>query len=148
MTGARARRIVVIRNPAAGVASKLTPGGSSADALRALLERHGIAAEVIEPEDEAAAREAVRKAVADRVDIVVAAGGDGTVHVVAEELIGSDCALGILPMGRVMNISRALGIGRDPEHAAEILAAGHVRSVDVGEAVASDGRTVTAARPV
>jgi diacylglycerol kinase (ATP) len=143
VSGARARRILVIRNPSAGVAAKLTPGGGSADALRALLERHGIAAEVIEPEDEDAARSAVRKAVAEHVDVVVAAGGDGTVHVVAEELIGSDAALGILPMGRVMNIARALGIGRDPEHAAEILAAGHVRSVDVGEAMASNGRTVS-----
>ncbi len=97
---------------------------------------------MIEPEDEDSARAAVRKAVADRVDVVVAAGGDGTVHMVADELLGSDSALGILPMGRVMNIARALGIGRDPELAARILAAGHVRAVDVGEAVASDGRTV------
>ena len=118
MTSAHPRRILVIRNPSAGVAAALTPGGGSIDALRALLERHAIAAEVIEPEDEDSARAAVRKAVADRVDVVVAAGGDGTVHMVADELLGSDSALGILPMGRVMNIARALGIGRDPELAA------------------------------
>jgi diacylglycerol kinase (ATP) len=142
MTGARPRRILVIRNRSAGIAAALTPGGSSADALRELLERHAISADVIEPDDEDAARAAVRKAVTDGVDVIVAAGGDGTVHMVADELLGSDSALGILPMGRVMNIARALGIGRDPERGAEILAAGHLRAVDVGEAVASDGRTV------
>ena len=142
MTSTGQRRILVLRNPDAGIAAALTPGGGSAEALRALLERHAIVADVIEPADEDAARAAVRQAVASGVDVVVAAGGDGTVHMVADELAGSDCTLGILPMGRVMNIARALGIGRDPERAAEILAAGHVRDVDVGEAVASDGRTV------
>jgi diacylglycerol kinase (ATP) len=140
--GTRAATIRVIRNPAAGIASALSPAGRSADALRALLERHGIAADVVEPADEESTREAVRQAVADGVDVVVAAGGDGTVHLVVDGLLGTDRALGILPLGRVMNIARSLGIGRDPEAAADILAAGHVRSIDIGEAVTSDGRTV------
>jgi diacylglycerol kinase (ATP) len=73
---------------------------------------------------------------------VVAAGGDGTVHLVADELIGTERALGILPMGRVMNIARALGIERDLDAAAGVLAAGHVRQIDVGEATTTDGRTI------
>jgi diacylglycerol kinase (ATP) len=141
--GTRSRSIAVIRNPAAGIASALSPGGGTADSLRSLLERHGIAADILEPPDEESAPAAVRKAVADGADVVVAAGGDGTVHVVVDALLGTGRALGILPLGRVMNVARALGIGRDPEEAAAILAAGHVRLVDVGEAVTNDGRTVT-----
>jgi diacylglycerol kinase (ATP) len=137
----RARRYVVIRNPAAGIASQLLTAGGRVDDLRELLERHGVDAEVAEPADENAARDRVRKAVGDGVDLV-AAGGDGTVHLVAHELLGTERALGILPMGRVMNIARALGIERDVDAAADVLAAGHVRAIDVGEAATADGRKV------
>jgi diacylglycerol kinase (ATP) len=135
------RRYRVIRNPFAGIASRLS-GSNEADDLRALLERHGSDAEVLEPGDEEGARAVALHAVADGVD-VVAAGGDGTIHVVAEALIGTDRALGILPMGRVMNVARSLGIERDLEAAAEVLATGEVRPIDVGEAVATDGRVLT-----
>ena len=135
------RRYLVIRNPAAGIASQLLTAGGRVGDLQELLERHGIDGEVAEPPDEDAARAVVRKGVADGVDIV-AAGGDGTVHMVAEELIGTDRALGILPMGRVMNIARALGIERDLDAAADVLAAGHIRAVDVGEATTDGGRTI------
>ena len=99
-------------------------------------------AEVEEPSDAVEARAIVRHAVAEGVDIVVAAGGDGTVHLVAEGLLGTGTALGILPLGRVMNIARALGIGRDIDQAAEVLASGVIREVDTGEAIAADGRVV------
>jgi diacylglycerol kinase (ATP) len=134
--------IRVIRNPRAGIASALSSGGGTAEAIAALLERRGVVAEVVEPDDEAAARAAVRQAVSDGIDVVVAAGGDGTAHLVAEGLIGTDVALGILPLGRVMNVARALGISRDLEAAADILAAGQIRAIDVGEASTADGRTV------
>jgi diacylglycerol kinase (ATP) len=132
----------VIRNPRAGIASALSPGGGSAEAISAVLERRDVVAEVVEPDNEAAARAAVRQAVADGIDVVVAAGGDGTVHLVAEALIGTDVALGILPLGRVMNVARSLDIGREMEAAADILAAGRIRAIDVGEATTAGGRTV------
>lgn len=140
-SAARASRYLVIRNPAAGIGSQLLTSAGRVDDLQELLERHGVDAEVAEPSDEEAARALVRKSAADGID-VVAAGGDGTVHMIAEELIGTDRALGILPMGRVMNIARALGIERDLDTAADVLAGGHVRAMDVGEATTADGRTV------
>ncbi len=133
-TVSHGRRTLVIWNPSAGLPTALRPGGSVAD-LSEVLERHGVTAEVHEPADEAAARAIVRQAVSDRVDVVVAAGGDGTVHLVAEDLLGTETALGILPLGRVMNIARALGIERDIDVAADVLRDGEVRAIDTGEAV-------------
>jgi diacylglycerol kinase (ATP) len=69
----------------------------------------------------------------DGVDVVVAAGGDGTIGLVAEELLDSDTALGILPLGSVMNVPRMLGLPRELEPAAEVLATGTPTRVDVGE---------------
>ncbi len=140
-TPTEAPRILVIWNPSAGLPTALQAGGS-ADELHEVLERHGVVAEVEEPSDAVEARAIVRHAVAEGVDIVVAAGGDGTVHLVAEGLLGTGTALGILPLGRVMNIARALGIGRDIDQAAEVLASGVIREVDTGEAIAADGRVV------
>ena len=65
--------------------------------------------------------------------MVVAAGGDGTIGLIGRQLIGTHTALGILPLGSVMNIPRMLGLPRDLEEAAQILADGHVRSIDVGQ---------------
>ena len=138
---AATRRILVIWNPSAGLPTALQAGGS-VDELREVLERHGVVADVEEPSDEVEARAIVRHAVAEAFDIVVAAGGDGTVHLVAEGLLGTGTALGILPLGRVMNIARALGIERDIDQAAEVLASGVIREVDTGEAIAADGRVV------
>jgi len=135
------RRMVVVWNPSAGLPTAMRQGGS-VDDLSAILERHGVKAEIHKPANEDEARAIVRQSVSDGVDIVVAAGGDGTVHLVAEDLLDTDTALGILPLGRVMNIARALGIERDIDVAAEILRDGEIRAIDTGEAHASDGRTV------
>jgi YegS/Rv2252/BmrU family lipid kinase len=100
-------------------------------------------ADIETPDDEDAARRAVRAAIDDGVEVVVAAGGDGTVHLVVEGLLGTNATLGILPLGRVMNVARALGIPRDLDAAADILALGATRAVDVGEAWTADGRIRT-----
>ena len=80
-----------------------------------------------------------RQAVAAGVDLVVAAGGDGTVHEVATALIrppgadrGGETRLGILPLGSMMNLARALGIPRDLDAAAAMIARGPVVHMDVG----------------
>jgi diacylglycerol kinase (ATP) len=141
-TRAGHRRIRVILNRSAGLPGGLHGTTAPIDRVRALLDRHGIEAEIAAPIDEAAASAAIRQAIGEGVDVVVAAGGDGTVHLVADALIDTPAALGILPMGRVMNVARSLGIGRDIESAAVVLATGHVRAMDVGLATTADGRTV------
>jgi diacylglycerol kinase (ATP) len=106
------------------------------------MERHGLGDDLVEPEDVEKTRAAVAAAVADGVDVVVAAGGDGTAGLVAECLLGAESSLGILPCGSVMNIARALSIPRDLEAAAAVLAEGHLARIDVGEATRADGEAV------
>ena len=124
----------VIRNPHAGTKKGIVPNAISRDELVVLLERHGLGGDVVETLDKEAARREARRAVHDGIDVVVAAGGDGTIGTVASALLGTDVALGVLPMGTVMNIPRMLGIPRDLEAAAEALGTGERRLIDVGEA--------------
>jgi diacylglycerol kinase (ATP) len=124
----------VILNPNAGQKPGFFGNEAAENEIRDLLNRHHLVAEIITTDSEDDARDRVRDSVKCGHRVVIAAGGDGTIGLVARELIGSATALGILPLGSVMNICRMLGIPRDLDAAAAIIAAGHVRDIDVGRA--------------
>ncbi|CAN5184066.1 diacylglycerol kinase family lipid kinase [soil metagenome] len=65
--------------------------------------------------------------------LVIAAGGDGTVHEVAAACAGTGRTMGVLPMGSGNDYVKALGMGTRMRRALEVLRAGKVRTVDVGE---------------
>jgi len=74
---------------------------------------------VVVPVDAAASRRAVAEAVASGSRRIVAVGGDGTVHLVANALLaaGSDAAMGIMPAGTGSDLARTLRIPRSPADA-------------------------------
>jgi len=127
------RRMRVLWNPTSGRKGGLPTNRASRGMLLELMSRHGLGDELIEPGSELDAIDATADAVHRGYDVVVAAGGDGTIGLVGRQLIGTRTALGILPLGSVMNIPRMLGLPRDPDEAARILADGHVRPIDVGQ---------------
>jgi len=126
------RRILVIWNPAAGEKAGLPTNTASIEDIRRVMAAHGLGDELFESPSAEAAAARVDAAVSDGYDVVVAAGGDGTVRSVAERLLERETALGILPLGSAMNLARSLGIPRDLDEAAAVLAGGHVRKIDVG----------------
>jgi len=65
--------------------------------------------------------------------LIVAVGGDGTVHEIAAACVGTRRVMGILPAGSGNDYIKALGIGTTLERALEIIARGKVRVVDAGE---------------
>jgi diacylglycerol kinase (ATP) len=73
----------------------------------------------------------VQDALEKDYDLIVAAGGDGTVSGVADGMAGSDLALGILPAGTVNSLAAALDIPEDYEKAVDLILSDHsVRAVD------------------
>jgi YegS/Rv2252/BmrU family lipid kinase len=66
-------------------------------------------------------------------ELVIAAGGDGTVGAIAGELAGSQAALGILPLGTLNHFARDLGIPFAIGEAAKVIATGGMRRVDIAE---------------
>lgn len=80
-----------------------------------------------------------REATAQDYEVVIAAGGDGTVGQIVNGLAGSDTALGVLPIGTANMWAKEIGIPlSSPLHphalqeAAKILVEGQCRRVDVG----------------
>jgi YegS/Rv2252/BmrU family lipid kinase len=70
----------------------------------------------------------------DAVEVPVVMGGDGLVGAVGGAMAGAETPLGIVPGGRGNDLARVLGIPDDPVSAVEVLATGHARRIDVGEA--------------
>ena len=91
---------------------------------------HEIDVHVVEPEEIEAALD---KAVAAAPDILVAGGGDGTIRCAASRLLGSEIALGVLPLGTVNRLAHDLNIPIEPRAALRALASGGYREIDVAE---------------
>ena len=76
--------------------------------------------------------EGVDEALENGAEVVVAAGGDGTVATVAKRLAGTAVPMAIIPMGTANNVARSLGLGADPHAAMAGLANTMTRYVDMG----------------
>ena len=67
-------------------------------------------------------------------EVPVVMSGDGLVGQVGGALAGTGTPMGILPGGRGNDLARVLNIPSEPASAAAVLADGHERQIDVGEA--------------
>ena len=82
--------------------------------------------------------EHAERTVAGGADLMIVGGGDGSISAAAGVLGGTTTALGILPLGTLNHFARDLGIPFDLVKAAQIIAAGQRRKVDLAEV---NGRT-------
>jgi diacylglycerol kinase (ATP) len=123
-------RALLIVNPAAGGGTARADIDAILDVLRPAFATIDLVETGIE---HPAAAELGERAVREGYDAVLVAGGDGTVGSAARALVGTAVVLGVLPFGTYMNIARAVGIPRDDQRAAaQVIADGHVRAIDVG----------------
>lgn len=129
------RRCAVIYNPA-----RLTDWVGFRRAVEYELRTRGWShASWLETTPEDPGREMTQRAIAADADVVLAAGGDGTVRVVAAELAGSGIPFGVIPAGTGNLLAKNLGIPLDEREALEVAFAGVDRPIDV-IAVTTDDR--------
>lgn len=129
-------RYAVILNPAADHGK----AGRRQAALEAALRRAGLAY-VLQRTDAPGHAATLAEQAASGFDVVVAAGGDGTIHEVCRGLVAAGAAapLGVIPFGTGNDFVKALGVPRRLEAAARCLASAHPRAVDYGVARWDDG---------
>jgi diacylglycerol kinase family enzyme len=73
-----------------------------------------------------------KEALAKSTDLVIAAGGDGTVEKIASRLIDSRIPLSVLPLGTANNLARSLGFVTSAQKIIARLQGGKERAFDVG----------------
>lgn len=88
------------------------------------------------PEDPG--HEMARTAIESKFDVVLVAGGDGTVRVVCGEFAGSDIPLLIVPAGTGNLLARNVGIPLDYDRALRLLAEGRAAPMDVVKYTSND----------
>jgi diacylglycerol kinase (ATP) len=101
----------------------------------ARLERGGLETSTHATTGEGDATLAAAEAVERGFDVVIAAGGDGTLYEVINGLAEKPHrpALGILPLGTTNDFARALAIPRSVDKACDLIVRGFTRDIDVGK---------------
>jgi diacylglycerol kinase (ATP) len=76
----------------------------------------------------------VQKSCQDGTELIIACGGDGTVHRCANGIItsGLDTTLAVLPFGTVNDFASVLGMTDKIDQFIEVLEAGRLKRIDVG----------------
>ncbi|QVK17065.1 diacylglycerol kinase [Mycoplasmatota bacterium] len=100
------------------------------------LEKAGYEASAHATTGEGCAKKAAKVAIERKYDLVIAAGGDGTVFEVINGLADQDYrpTFGIIPCGTTNDFATALGIPRDIISVCNILCSNETRPIDIGKA--------------
>ena len=131
-------RIALLVNPAARGGADTRSATRAAERLRA----HGVGTTIISGGSAAESSHLLRTAIELGADAVVVAGGDGTVHLALQELAGTQLPLGIIPAGTGNDLATALGLRElDADAAADVIAAGTTRRIDLARVTRGDGST-------
>ncbi|MBS1804895.1 MAG: hypothetical protein JST28_16165 [Acidobacteria bacterium] len=124
------RRVALIYNPASGQHSSRR--ASSIENVKTVLREAGIEADSLETHAPGSGKALAVAAVRQGHDAVLACGGDGTVHEVLQGLVGTDVALGVVPLGTANALAQNLGLGRNPVKAVQALLNAKPQQVPVG----------------
>lgn len=128
------KKAKLIYNPMAGKKRHLNPLQRvvTLEYLRDLLDQYQIPVDYAPTKYVGHAIKLAKESVKEGYNLVIAAGGDGTVGEVINGLVGTKITLGILPLGSVMNNARMLAIPLDIEKAIQLLKIRRERKIDVG----------------
>lgn len=129
-------RAVLIFNPTSGISTVTEQRMSPEETERTILEglrESGLEPQVLHTTLEDGGEGMARRAAEDGVELVIAAGGDGTIHAVANGLIGTRSILGVIPTGTMNNLAHSLNIPDTIPAACYTVINGKTRTIDVGK---------------
>jgi YegS/Rv2252/BmrU family lipid kinase len=103
------------------------------DRLAEIIASSRLSAELYCAEDGAELAAMARRFAEGHYELIIAAGGDGTVNAVASAIAGTSKVLGVLPLGTVNHFARNLGVPLDLARAVDRLVEAEHVWTDVGE---------------
>ncbi|MBW9119389.1 diacylglycerol kinase [Microbacterium trichothecenolyticum] len=131
-------KVALLVNPAARGGAHTGAATKAADRLRA----QGVQTSMLGGGSAAESSALLRAAIEVGVDAVVVAGGDGTVNLAIQEVACTGIPLGIVPSGTGNDFAATLGLRElDVPAAADAIAAGATRAIDLARVTREDGST-------
>lgn len=124
-------RTLIVFNPTAGHAGQLE---AELEAAAQVWREQGWVVDLQPTNGPGDGRCLARQAAANGYELVVAAGGDGTINEVVNGLVGSQTMLATLPLGTMNVWARELGLPLQPRAAAQTMLAWSPRTIDLGRA--------------
>jgi diacylglycerol kinase (ATP) len=124
------RQVALIYNPASGQYSARRE--AAVGEIMAVLRQAGIQAEAFETGSPGSAIKLAEEAVQTGFDTILACGGDGTVHEILQGLVGTETALGVVPLGTANALAADLGLIAPPAKVASKLLEASPARVSVG----------------
>ena len=122
------RRMALVANAKAGA---LMGEAAGAGSLEDMLRSSAASLEVID--ETGSLPERMTRAVQSGAEVIVVAGGDGSIACAASVLAGTDVALGVIPCGTMNLLGRDLGLDpADRAAAVRAVAEGEIRAIDAG----------------
>jgi len=100
----------------------------------------GIDCEILQTASAADLANQARHQIRAGVELLFAAGGDGTLQALVNSTFGHNVVLGVIPAGGGNDFARALGLPRDPVAALKAALSGEPRAVDLVKVRTGDGR--------
>jgi diacylglycerol kinase (ATP) len=113
------RHVALIYNPVSGQYSARR--NAAVSEIKAVFHEAGIVTEAFETGAPGSAMELAEQAARNGFDTILACGGDGTVHEVLQKLVGTDVALGVVPLGTANALAADLGLIASPAKVARKL---------------------------
>jgi diacylglycerol kinase (ATP) len=132
------RRVALIYNPASGQYSARRK--AAVEEVLSVLRGAGLEAEAFVTDTPGSATVHAQQAVREGYDAIVACGGDGTVHEVLQSLVGTQVALGVVPLGTANALASNLGLVGSPARAARSLLGAAPMRVPVGRIHFQNGK--------
>ena len=130
------RKAALFYNPLSGRRRDAATGGR--EAALAVLRQAGVEVTAEPTRGQADAGEQARQAIAAGCDTILACGGDGTAHDVLQGMVGSDAALGIIPLGTANALAHDLRLPLSPVGAARALLTAKPRRIALGRVEYTD----------
>ena len=122
------KKIIFILNPISGTGSKAGIPGL----IEERLDKEKFDCRIAETKYAGHATELAQQAARQGIDIVVAVGGDGTVHEVGRALVNTKTAMGILPCGSGNGLARHLNLPMNLKKCIDILNDCDIHTLDYG----------------
>jgi len=125
------RRVAILYNPRSGLGRSRRR--ADVERAAAVFRQHGLEVETQPTAGPHRADKQAQQFIQSGFDTIIASGGDGTVHDVLQGLVGTDAALGVLPLGTANSLAADLGLSRNSAKAASQLLTAEVKRIAIGQ---------------